>query len=551
MGMVLAHRLTMARARRGSGTPSPPAVAKQSSLAFNGARDRRLSVTSTANATTTATAGGPSGDAPGVATVPDTAVGRLESDTDALLRAAPDVWRARQADARRDQRHREWAFRIAVLVAVVVVLIAFRTIRALLWSEGAVPRTPMATLVSYCSFFWAIPALPATLALLGLLAYKGLPATKRGVPAIDPFPVACPNEVCFRVVSRGSNADALRGTVASIRECLAALPLFPYRIEVVTDVPVELDLRSDLRAMVVPPGYTTPNQSHFKARALQYAIEVSDLADDAWIMHLDEESHVSTSAVVGIRDAVSEEERTGSHRIGQGLILYHRNLHSHWFLTLADMIRTGEDLGRFHFQHRLGFTLFGLHGSFILVRNSVERAVGFDVGPEGSITEDAFWALRQMAVGKRCRWVDGCIVEQAPETIKDFVKQRRRWFSGLVRVILYAETKIWIRVPLAISTSLWAVSWMGMVYTYVNLFTGFRTGALVSVLGDFSFSLYLTSYLLGLYVNLRDRPKLPMLHRARLYVLQIVLLPVFTLLEAAGVVYALARPERGFHVIKK
>lgn len=32
--------------------------------------------------------------------------------------------------------------------------------------------------------------------------------------------------------------------------------------------------------------------------------------------------------------------------------------------------------------------------------------------------------------------------------------------------------------------------------------------------------------------------------------LLVILLPVFTLIEAAGVVYALARPERGFHVIK-
>ena len=421
----------------------------------------------------------------------------------------------------------------------------------MVWSDGAVSRGAAATLLSYGAAFWAIPALPAALALLGLLSYGGLPEARRGAVAADPFPVACPNEVCFRVVSRGRNVEALRATIASVRAHVQELPLFPYRIEVVTDVAVDLEPGWDLRPLVVPAGYETANRSRFKARALEYAIEVSDLADDAWIMHLDEESHLSSSVVVGIRDAINEEERTGSHRIGQGLILYHRNLRTHWFLTLADMIRSGEDLGRFHFQHRLGFTLFGLHGSFILVRNSVEREVGFDVGPEGSITEDAFWALRQMAGGRRCRWVDGCIVEQAPETVKDFVKQRRRWFSGLVRVILYAETKPWIRIPLAISTSLWAVSWLGMLYTYVNLFTGFRTSAVVAVLGDFAFSLYCLSYLLGLYTNLRDRPKLPRLHRAGLYVLQVALLPLFTLMEAAGVIYALVKPERGFHVIKK
>ncbi|HVL93566.1 MAG TPA: glycosyltransferase family 2 protein, partial [Acidimicrobiales bacterium] len=479
------------------------------------------------------------------------ALDEIAQEAGDLVESAPQTWWRRELEAERARRRRKWSFRLCILACVVGLFLVVRTVRSLVWDQGAVPHGAVDTLISYGSFFWAIPALPAFLALLGLVSYRGLPSTSRGAPAADPYPIACPNEVCFRIVSRGRNADALRGTVESVRECLRALPLYPYRIEVVTDVPVELDVRHDVRAMVVPDDYCTPNRSQFKARALQYAIDVSDLPDDAWIMHLDEESHLSPSVVVGIRDAVNEEERSGRHRIGQGLILYHRNLDSHRFLTLADMIRTGEDLGRFHFQHRLGFTLFGLHGSFILVRNSVERAVGFDVGPEGSITEDAFWALRQMAAGRRCRWVEGCIVEQAPATVKDFVKQRRRWFSGLVRVILYAEAKVWIRIPLAISTTLWAVSWLGLVYTYVNLVTGFRTGTVVSTLGDFAFSLYLVSYLVGLYANLRDRPKLPLARQAGLYALQVVLLPVFTLMEAAGVIYALVRPERGFHVIRK
>ena len=470
---------------------------------------------------------------------------------EAIIRSAPTTWRARREEAERARVRRAWFFRVGAVLVIFGFFVAFRFFRSIVWDSGVTPQGAVAKLVSYGSLFWAMPALPGSLALLGLLAYRGLPEEKHGSPATDPYPVACPNEVCFRVVSRGRNVDALRGTVASVRKALESRPLFPYRIEVVTDLPVSLDAGPDLRHLLVPDSYETPNGSRFKARALHYAIEVSDLPENGWIMHLDEESHVSTAAVVGIRDAIHQEEESGSHRIGQGLILYHRNLETHRFLTLADMIRTGEDLGRFHFQHRLGFTLFGLHGSFILVRNSVERAVGFDVGPEGSITEDAFWALRQMSMGRRCRWVEGYIVEQSPASIRDFVKQRRRWFSGLVRVVLYAETRLWIRLPLAISTSLWAVSWFAMVYTYINIFTGYTTNAVITFLGDFSFAMYSMSYVLGLFVNLRDRPRLPFRRQFGLYLLQVVLLPLFTMLEAAGVLYALLRPERGFHVIGK
>jgi egghead protein (zeste-white 4 protein) len=343
----------------------------------------------------------------------------------------------------------------------------------------------------------------------------------------------------------------VRATVANVRDTLANSDLFPYRIEVVTDERVELEPGSDLCAYTVPSAYQTASGARYKARALQYALDQSDLSPDAWIMHLDEESHISPELLIGIRDAIVEEETSGAHRIGQGLILYHGNMEGHPFLTLADMIRTGEDLGRFHLQHRLGFTLFGLHGSFILVRNSVEQEVGFDVGVEGSITEDAFWALRQMAAGRRCRWVEGFVIEQSPESIIDFIKQRRRWFSGLIRVVLYAETKPWIRLPLAINTWLWAISWLGLLYTYANLFTGLRINPLISLPGDFAFSTYAMSYVLGLYTNLRDRPRLPRLRQLRWYVLQIALMPVFTLMEAAGVILALVHPERGFHVIRK
>lgn len=442
-------------------------------------------------------------------------------------------------------------FAFGVLVLLATGLITLRSVRAFLWDDGIVPQGFILVPISYAAVTWALPAVGAVTTIAGLLAYRGLPPVSRGGPLPDASPLPCPHAVVFRVVSRGRNVDALTATVAAVRTQMTRLPLFPWSIEVVTDVPVELPPGDDLRLLVVPADYRTPAGSMYKARALHYASARSTLAPDTWIFHLDEESQLSPSLVIGIRDAVVEEEASGRHRIGQGAILYGRNLRRHPFLTLADSVRTGDDLGRFHLQARLGVTVFGLHGSFILVRASVEQQSDFDVGPEGSITEDAFWAVRQMALGNRCRWVDGYLLEQSTQSAGDFVRQRRRWFSGLVRVVLYAETTLTVRLVLALFMTVWSLSWIGMIYTVANLYLGLRTPVVLAGLADLALVTAAATYVIGLAVMLRERRRLPVHVRAALYLAQVVLLPMFAVLEAAGVVLALVRPESGFHVVAK
>jgi len=302
----------------------------------------------------------------------------------------------------------------------------------------------------------------------------------------------------------------------------------------------------------VPDDYKTPNGSKFKARALEYALGQSDLPGNAWLMHLDEESHTTASLVRGIAVAVREEEESGQLRIGQGAILYHRDLGSETFLTLADAVRTGDDLGRFHFQHRVGETIFGLHGSFILVRNDVEKEVGFDFGPKGSITEDAFWAVVQMQNGRRCRWVDGFIIEQATRSLEDFIRQRGRWFIGLVLVALYAPARLRYRAAIGVSTLMWSVSWVGVLATYANLVVGIALPLPIRLAGNAALAFYVMLYFIGIHTQLQYGHRLPRLHRLGYYTVAVVLIPVFSIIESLGVIYGLLRPNvGGFHVVKK
>lgn len=434
----------------------------------------------------------------------------------------------------------------AFLLTVAVVIV----IRALLWDAPRPAETIVEHLLVLLSVTWALPVLPALLMFAGYAAY-GRRQDRMEIVS-RPFPPDVPL-VSFRVVTRGENVRAVRATVENICSTMRALPLFPYVVEVVSDVPV-IDDREDVRALVVPAGFATPTGARFKARALAYALDASSLNDRDWVFHLDEESHITASVVAGIREVIAEEDQRECPRIGQGLIVYSRSLRDNPFFALADSIRSGDDLGRFHMQARLGITLVGLHGSFVLARTDVERAAGFDVGPRGSVTEDAWWALVAMAQGTRSRWVEGVVIEQSPRRVTDFLRQRRRWFIGLQNVVRFAPVPRRWRLPLALSVWLWALSWLSILWTFANLAFGLQALPGVAALGTIVLAAYVAQYVVGLRLNLDVMPpeqRPGPARRAMLYVAQIALIPVFATLEGLAVIWGLLRPDLGFHVIDK
>lgn len=441
--------------------------------------------------------------------------------------------------------------RLFVIACLTAGIAALYTIQSVLWSHSSTPHGVLEDIWSWGALLWLAAIVPGVCGLIGLLAYRH--------PKLDDVgPIQ--NLVCWRIVSRGTNIEALRSTVKRCQDEMAKTPLFPYIIEVVTDTvldpPPLSDSGEDVRSIVVPQEYETANRSLFKARGLQYALENSPLPDDAWLVHLDEETQPTPSGIQGIARMISHEERrerqTGSlPRIGQGAILYHRDWKKHPFLTLADNVRTGDDFARFHFEHRIGVTIFGLHGSYIVVRNDVEKVAGFDFGPVGSITEDAFWALVCMEAGLRCRWVDGYLEEQSTQSVGDFVRQRRRWFQGLAKVSLFAPVKLRWRICLGLNTTMWAIAPFAMLYTLAHFFYGFGVPPWLHFLANFSFASFATLYLVGLYANLKEHPIKRLDKRVFWAAMQVILLPIFSWMESVGVLMAIFKPVTGFHVVTK
>ena len=451
-----------------------------------------------------------------------------------------DVYTGKRKSSRETLYHR-----VITTIFIVAAVAGLYAIESVLWPHNAPSNGFLATEWSWSSVIWVVAFIPAVFEVIGLYFWRA--------PSVPP--VAISNLICWRIVSRGINIEALRSTIIACRQEMARTPLFPYLIEVVIDtVPPGDNLPAaggDLQYIVVPKYYKTPNNSLAKARALNYALWRSSLPSDAWIIHMDEESWPTASSITGIAAAICEEEASGRLRVGQGTITYHRKWEEHPFFTLADCIRSGSDKGRLYLSMKIGIPFFGLHGSFIVMRNDVEKSIGFDLGPIGSLTEDAWWGVIASSRGVRCRWIEGHIEEQCTHQVSDFLKQRRRWFNGLVRTSIKAPALFRWRAVLLISMLAWASAPFAWIYTIIHMIDGGYISPYIRALANFALAVYIATTLVGLLLNMKDHGIDKYSQKIRWILIWIVCLPAFSLLEAIAVGFAILCSVDTFQVVRK
>lgn len=379
---------------------------------------------------------------------------------------------------------------------------------------------------------------------------------------------AKPVRLVFRFVTRGDNVEVLRDSVIAVHRAFARYPLSagPYQIEIISECAVALNMGVDERThiYVVPSGYVTEQRSRFKARALTYLQQQTRPQREDWYIYLDEESLIDEMLLAGLYRFIwraikaSTEEDAGKKRhvaglIGQGAILYQGG---NWFFRGADALRTADDLGRFRLQYALGLPMFGVHGSYIVIRGADDTRLSFDVGTANSITEDAAWALRAWAKGFRFAWVDGYLHEQPPQRIRDFVRQRSRWLSGIRAVLRDKQTPLPYRLCLGVLTGLWQLAFLPFLVAVVALFVHASPFVWMRVPADFAWATFILAYFQGIDVQAKHSHPFVQRHRGEKQWKRVVSwLLVFcsiwySLLEAAGVLYSL-KPRQGFFVIQK
>lgn len=408
------------------------------------------------------------------------------------------------------------------------------------------------TIMTILKLVWLIP-LPY--ALLNFYSFIKYPVFKRTIYHSTNRPL--PFKIYVRIVTRGLNMNLISETAKHAYSILdATLSKENWCVEIVTDNPMSIDYDSDhLKVIAVPNDYVLASGTKYKARALNYALSHSNATDQDWVIHLDEETRFDEDTVRAIvRFAIGEHMLTSTNRkrfpkIGQGVILYGKREIVNWVTTLADSIRVGDDYGRFRLQFEHGKAYFGMHGSFVVINQGLEKQIGFDHGAAGNITEDAYFALTAQSMGVKFQFIHAYMYEKSPFSIRDFIKQRQRWFGGLWLCALATDIPLKERGIMASFMTLWSISWLCILLVMVNFVYPTGTPAWLAICGGVSFAYYVMLYLVGFLKTFSWKAS-----KSRfiaLLILQIAFIPLFSIMEAAGVFLGLVNPPKEFYIVQK
>ncbi|KXS20062.1 glycosyltransferase family 2 protein [Gonapodya prolifera JEL478] len=382
----------------------------------------------------------------------------------------------------------------------------------------------------YWKLSWLLP-LPYT-----LICFLGLVLPFRPAPTPDPAAQRVMRRrrldnlyVC--IVTRGSNAESVHRSYYSMRHLETVHPA--VRVHVLTDEPYYYP---SVECWSCPKEFV-PQRAMYKARALEWYRRVLKLTEYDWILHLDEESVIDSYSLTKVLEFIWYSPYT----IGQGPILY--NHHAYWtnpFFTVADAIRVGDDIARFHLQYTyVHVPVFGAHGSFLLTNGAVENSVTWDVA---SLTEDYAFVNRAWSLGFRCGAIPAIVREQSPTTLADFLKQRRRWYVGIRRLPGFLP-KLW--------NFFWTMGTLALYGTVASVILGvyvpLGTPRWLGAVKDFSFVVFVYLYVVGIFLQDVDAgywPPKVILHIIATFFLQFVACVV----ECVAVMYAIFSPPAGFDV---
>jgi egghead protein (zeste-white 4 protein) len=304
------------------------------------------------------------------------------------------------------------------------------------------------------------------------------------------------------------------------------------------------------RELVVPENYRTKTDAKYKARALQYALEdsVNILNDEDWIVHLDEETLLTKSSLVGILNFLYENK----HQIGQGVISYGKEEIVNWSTTLADSIRVASDFGVLRFCLKTFHKpLFSFKGSFIVCKASTERAVSYENGLKGSIAEDSYFAIQAVNHGYTFDWVEGEMLEKSPFSFWDFVQQRKRWVQGLYLLSNDSNVSLNVtKVGFIYSLYIWMMLPFQLFNVILSIASPISFFQLDDLIGRVSGVFFLYLFMFGAFKTFNMRRQSFLLNVGCI-VGSLLAIPYVVIAESCAVLWAIFSNKKHFYIVSK
>ena len=241
-----------------------------------------------------------------------------------------------------------------------------------------------------------------------------------------------PNNVIVAITTNGMATDVVEKIIAKVSSYNVASEVFVVKEERDT-------FEYSCRMVTVPSDYTCPNGSLCKMRAMQYGIEEfhrMGFGKETYICHLDDDSIIDRPYLEFVKYYLKEEGAQGCIRL--------RAWGKHLFSSLSDIIRIANCEAWCKRCNHRNHPQF-VHGEGLVVRADVEYEIGWDYGTYGA--EDLIMGL---SIAKDHEFTEipvGHIYIAPPTSVKDYYKQRRRWFWSLMNnhgVVRRLSFKTWL-----------------------------------------------------------------------------------------------------------
>ena len=349
----------------------------------------------------------------------------------------------------------------------------------------------------------------------------------------------------FQVTTKG-NIPIVQNTVDRINAVCKDINYDKFELWVVTDVQEKFQ---NCRTIIVPTKFSC--NALYKGRALQYAVELrreeGKNTKEISVFHLDDESLITKQTLCSILTYLEGTPKP----ISEGLIIYPlQEKEKIKFPHLMDTLRPFCCFECMEFM-RTGKPDY-IHGSNLLIRSDIEEEVGWQNGK--TLAEDTLFAIQaKKKIGSEAfGWHGGVVEEQSPLNFRDLMKQRKRWFYGLIQNLKYLSRID--KISQSFRAILWTAGFMAGIASILAW-----TGPLFKlpyqliplefkILFTITSVMWLLSYQVGVLMNSKY---LSLKRRVEFHFMTLLFSVPIGLIECAVPLISVISKPKTFEVIKK